>query len=39
LVLVGTHIHQGTSTKRQQRDFFGFRVTLPPVTTSLITHR
>jgi len=28
---------QGTSTRRQQRDLFGFRVKLPLVTTSLIT--
>jgi len=28
-------IRQGTSTRRQQSDLFGFRVKTPPVTTSL----
>jgi len=28
---------QGTSTSRQRSDLFGFRVKLPPVTTSLTT--
>jgi len=32
-------ICQDTSTRRQQRDFFGHRVKLPPVTTSLNTQR
>jgi len=34
-------ICQGNSTKRQleRRDIFGFRVKLPPVSTSLSTHR
>jgi len=29
-------ICQGTSTKRQQSDLFGFLVKLPPVTTNLV---
>jgi len=32
-------ICQGTSTRRQRRDFFGLRVKLPTVTTSLTTQR
>jgi len=32
-------ICQGTSTRRQRSDLFGRRVNLPPVTTSLTTHR
>jgi len=32
-------ICQGNSTRRQRRDLFGFRVKLPPVTSSLTTHR
>jgi len=32
-------ICQGKSTRRHRRDLFGFRVKLPPVTTSLFTHR
>jgi len=32
-------ICQGTSTRRQRRDLFGFRVKLPVVTTSLTTQR
>jgi len=30
---------QVTSIRRQRMDLFGLRVTLPPVTTSLATHR
>jgi len=32
-------ICQGTSTKKQRRDLFGFRDKLPPVITSLTTQR
>jgi len=32
-------ICQGTSTRWQQRDLFGLRVKLPPVTISLTTQR
>jgi len=32
-------ICQGTLTRRQLSDLFGLQVKLPPVTTSLITHR
>jgi len=32
-------ICQSTTTKRQRSDLFGFRVKLPPVTTSLTTQR
>jgi len=30
-------ICQGTLTRRQQRNIFGLRIKLPPVTTSLTT--
>jgi len=32
-------IYHGSSTRRQRRDFFGLRVKLPPVITSLTTQK